>query len=197
MKRFVNVIRNNPALSLTFATLFLLITPFRMVDSGRCLKTKLAPGGIVSLELAWSKVHAKNIRDEWRSGYCNGAVISFKPQANVAPSSTIINKAKQNILLDFFFLIAYPVFFVVCILLLDARSNYSSDVDPISQIMLALAAAAGFLDAVENVFMYQFLNGSTDLNFLFNLPAIIKFLCVLAVIIYIVVFFVRSIVTRR
>jgi hypothetical protein len=197
MKRFVNIVRNNPALSLVFAALFMIVIAVKMVDSGRCLKTKEAPYGIISLELAWDKTKAKLIVNEWSNAYCNGAVISFKPQADIDANSLIINKAKTNIWIDYLFLIAYPLFFVVTILLLDPRNAYSTEVNPISQIMIALAIGSGFLDALENLFMYQFLVGNSDLHFLFTLPATIKFLFVLVVIIFIVVYFVRSFVVRK
>jgi hypothetical protein len=196
-QRFVHIVRSRPALSLAFAALFMIVSAAKMIDSGRCLKTKEAPNGIISLELAWDKTHASRIVDEWKKGYCSGDVISFKAQDNADPSTSIINKAKENILLDFLFLIAYPLFFVVSILLLDPRNAYSSEVNEISQIMLALAIGAGFLDALENIFMYQFLLDNTGLHFLFTLPATIKFLFVLVVIIFIIVYFIKSIASRK
>jgi hypothetical protein len=197
IKRFVNVVRNYPALSLALAALFMIVSAVKMIDSGRCLKTKEASNGIISLELAWDKIDAKKIVEEWKTGYCVGDVISFKAQPNVDPSALILNRAKENILLDFLFLIAYPLFFVVSILLLDPRSSYSTQVDGTSQIMIALAIGAGFLDALENIFMYQFLVDNTQLHFLFTLPATIKFLFVLAVIVYIIVSFIKSLVVRK
>lgn len=197
LRRFVHIVRSKPALSLAFAALFMIVTAANMIDTGRCLKTKEAPNGIISLELAWDKEHAKRIVDEWGRGYCSGDVISFKAQANANPASSIINKARENIILDFLFLIAYPLFFVVSILLLDPRNAYSSDVNEISKIMIALSVGAGFLDAIENLFMYQFLLDNTSLHFLFTLPATIKFLFVLVVIVFIVVYFIKSIATRK
>lgn len=196
LTQFVHIVRNKPALSLAFAALFMIVSAVQMVDSGRCLKTKEASNGIISLELAWDKEHAKKIAEEWRAGYCNGDVISFKTQDNPDPSTIIINKAKENIILDFLFLIAYPLFFVVSILLLDPRNAYSTEVNGISQIMVTLSIGAGFLDAIENIFMYQFLLGNTDLHFLFTLPATIKFLFVFLVIVFIIVYFIRSITSR-
>jgi hypothetical protein len=196
-RKFVHIVRNKPALSLAFAALFMIVSAAKMIDSGRCLKTRESPNGIISLELAWDKAHATRIVDEWKKGYCSGDVISFKTQDNADPSSLIINKAKENIFLDFLFLVAYPLFFVVSILLLDPRNAYSTEVDAISQIMLALAIGAGLLDAVENIFMYQFLLDNTNLHFLFTLPATIKFLFVLVVILFIIVYFIKSIVTRK
>ena len=197
LKRFVHIVRSKPALFLAFAALFMIVTAAQMIESGRCLKTKEASNGIISLELAWDKEHARKIVDEWRAGYCNGDVISFKAQEHADPSTFIINKAKENILLDFLFLVAYPFFFVVSILLLDPRNAYSTEVNEISQIMIALSVGAGFLDALENLFMYQFLLGNTDLHFLFTLPATIKFLFVLVVIVFIIVYFIRSITARN
>jgi hypothetical protein len=196
-RRFVHIVRSKPALSLAFAALFMIVSAAKMIETGRCLKTKEAPNGIISFELAWDKHQAHRIVDEWKKGYCSGDVISFKAQESANSSSLIINKAKENILLDFLFLIAYPLFFVVSILLLDPRNAYSAEVNDISQIMLALAVGAGFLDAVENIFMYQFLLDNTDLHFLFTLPATIKFLFVLVVILFIIVYFVKSIVSRK
>lgn len=197
LRRFVHIVRSKPALSLAFTALFMIVSAANMIDSGRCLKTKEAPNGIISLELAWDKDHASRIVEEWEKGYCSGDVISFKAQENANPSSLILNKAKENILLDFLFLIAYPLFFVVAILLLDPRNAYSSEVNANSQIMIALSVGAGFLDAIENVFMYQFLQDNTNLHFLFTLPATIKFLFVLVVILFIIVSFIRSIASRN
>jgi hypothetical protein len=197
MKKFVNVIRNNPALSLAFSALFMIVVAVKMIDSGRCLKTKEAPNGIISLELAWDKAKAKQIVNEWNAAYCNGSVISFKAQAEVNADSLIVNKAKTNIWIDYIFLIAYPLFFVVSILLLDPRNAYSTEVNPISQLMITFAIGSGFLDAIENIFMHQFIIGNTDLHLLFTLPATIKFLFVLVVIIFIIVYFIKSIVVRK
>lgn len=197
VRRLVNIVRNYPALSLALAALFMIVTAVKMVDTGRCLKTKEAPNGIISLELAWNKSKADKIVAEWQTAYCSGAVISFKAHPDSHPSALIVNKAKANILLDFLFLIAYPLFFVVSVLLLDPRSAYSTEVNAASKIMIALALGSGLLDAVENVSMYQYLLGNTDLHFLFTLPATIKFLFVLAVIVFIVVSFLRSILVRR
>jgi hypothetical protein len=196
MRRFLDFIRNNAALSLAISGLFMIITAVSMIHSGRCLKTKNAPGGIVSLELAWNKLDAQQIRDEWRSGYCNGDVISFDVQQNAESSSLIVERAKENILLDFLFLIAYPLFFIVCIILLDVRRERGQLISKASKIVLSLAASSGFLDAVENVFMYQFLEGQSEMNFLFNLPATIKFLFVLVVVGYILVYFFKSLAAR-
>ena len=196
LRWFVHIVRSKPALSLAFAALFMIVTAVRMIESGRCLKTQEASNGIISLELAWNKEHANRILEEWKTGYCSGGVISFKVKNNVDPSSLIINKAKENIILDFLFLIDYPLFFVVSILLLDPRNAFSTEVNEISQIMLALSVGAGFLDAVENVFMYQFLQDNTKLHFLFTLPATIKFLFVLVVILFIIVYFIKSVTSR-
>jgi hypothetical protein len=196
-RHFVNLVRNHPALSLMFAALFMIVSAVRMIDSGRCLKTKKASNGIISFELAWEKDKATKIAEEWKVGYCVEDVISFKPQAGIDPSALIVNRAKENIRLDFLFLIAYPLFFVVSILLLDPRNAYSTEVNATSQIMIALAVGSGLLDAIENIFMYLFLEGNTTLNFLFTLPATIKFLFVLAVIIYIIVSFLNSLFARK
>jgi hypothetical protein len=197
IERFVHIVRSKPVLSLAFSALLMIVTAANMIESGRCLKTKEAPNGIISLELAWDKAHASRIVEEWKNGYCSGDVISFKAQDNANPTSQIINKAKENIIIDFLFLIAYPLFFVVAILLLDPRNAYSSKVNAISQIMIALALGAGLLDAVENIFMYQFLRDNTGLHFLFTLPATIKFLFVLVAIVFIIVYFIRSITIRK
>jgi hypothetical protein len=197
MKTFVLLVRNHPALALAFSALFVITIAVQMIDSGRCLKTNQAPNGIISLELSWNRDDANSIVEEWKRGYCNGDVISFKAQREIDDSARIIEKAKQNIFLDYIFLIAYPLFFVVSILLLDPRNAYSYDVNHTSQVMLALSIGAGFLDAVENVFMYLFLTGNTKLHFLFALPATIKFLFVLAVIGFIVVSFMKSISSRN
>lgn len=196
-KRFVNIVRNYPALSLSLAALFMIVSAVQMIDSGRCLKTREASNGIISLELAWDEHRAKRIVAEWTNGYCAGDVISFKKYAGIDSAALIINKAKENIVLDFLFLLAYPLFFIVAILLLDPRSSYSTEVNKTAQVMISLGIASGVLDAVENIFMYQFLLGNTDLHFLFALPATLKFFFVLVVIVYIVVTFLRSIIVRK
>jgi hypothetical protein len=197
VKRFVNVVRNYPALSLLLTALLMIVSAAKMVDSGRCLKTNEASNGIISLELAWDKFQAKRIVAEWNNGYCVGDVISFKANAGANSDALIVNRAKENIVLDFVFLVAYPLFFVVSILLLDPRSAYSTEINQTSQVMIAIAIASGFLDAIENIFMYQFLLDKTDLHFLFTLPATIKFIFVLIVIVYIIVTFFRSLLVRK
>lgn len=194
---FVNVIRNKAAFFLVCATIFMIVCAVSMIDSGRCLKTRNASLGIVSFELAWSNERAKQIRSEWESGYCNGDVISFNSQHNAEPGSLIIEKAKQNILLDYLFLFAYPFFFAVSIILLDRPNQVN--LSSMAKTMLTLAIAAGLLDSIENIFMYLYLTRSTESSFLFALPATVKFALVVVVIFYLILVFASSLglVKRR
>lgn len=195
--RFVNIIRHRPTLSLAFAVLILIATGSIVAKSGRCLKTKYAPGGIVSLELAWNQLKADTIRNEWNNAYCNGDVIrTGKPAAEINPETLVVNKAKQNILDDIYFLIGYPLFFIICIVLCDSKRNYSSEINRGARIFIWLAIASGLLDAVENYFMWKFLNDGETSSVLFALPATIKFVFVLLCIGYILVYLVRASLER-
>ncbi len=197
MINLINIIRHRPTLSLAFGVVVLLITGGMVGLSGKCLKTKFAPRGIVSLELAWDQRVADTIRAEWQQAYCRGNVIQMKPNTKIPdPGSNVLVKAKRNIADDFYFLIGYPLFFVICIILCDPSRDRSMELSPFARWMVRFSIAAGVLDAIENIFMWQFLEAGDMPSLAFALPATVKFLLIGMLIAYLLVYLVRTSLIR-
>lgn len=163
-----------------FATLLLMIITGAVVGwSGKCLETPSAPYGIVSLELAWADEEAQKLKTEWSEYTCKNNI-------------PVVEQAKVNILWDFLFLIGYPLFLIVLVVLLGdyQRAGATSMLTPIG---FYLAMAAGVLDGIENLFMLQFLRHKDWPAFSFALPANLKFFFIVVVVLIILVMFIKKI----
>lgn len=183
MEKFTLLVKANGKVWFSGALALMLLTGGIVLSSGECLKTKSAPFGIVSLELAWNDDYAQALREEWSDAPCSDG-------------SPVIEKAKQNIFEDFLFLIGYPLFFVVCIILLDVHTGSGRGISNFARWGVYLSIASGLLDAIENIFMFHFLKGSDWPAFSFGWPATIKFFCVVAVMLMIFYFSVKRILFR-
>jgi hypothetical protein len=177
MEKFIGSVKTNPMAWFIGSILFMILTGALVWQSGECLKTPAAPYKIISLELAWSDQEARSIREEWKNSTCtDGAPVTAK--------------AKQNIFEDIFFLIAYPLFISVCIVLAGSRKPGG---EIILRLAIYLAIASGGLDLIENFFMYLFLEGNDLPSASFALPATIKFFLVMDTIIITIFLLIRRV----
>lgn len=106
-----------------------------MSIQGRPLRTNSAPAGIVSLELAWQPSNANEIKQEWAS--------------NIFSQKTLTQTAFRNILIDFIYIGAYGLFFI----LLCLRSAQLLPAKKLLKSAAIMAFAAGAFDASENLLM--------------------------------------------
>ena len=144
------------------ATVFLAVT---LTVQGSSLKTSVAANGILSYEFAWNQARAQAILDSW---------------------SSIEPTARRQLLLDFGFLIAYPMLLsLACAMLAGSSFNSMAGVG----VFISWAVlAAGPLDAVENFALLRMLDQGAiqSLARLSGWCAGIKFLLVFSALGYIV-----------
>ena len=97
------------------------------------------PGGILSYEFAWNQSRAQTILESWK---------------------TLYHILKKQLLLDFGFLIVYPLFLsLACAMLSDSPVNKMAVVG----IFISWAIiVAGPLDAVENIALYRMINNGAS-----------------------------------
>jgi hypothetical protein len=110
-------------------------------SQGKCLRTPEAPAGILSYEFAWSPGSARTILKSWES---------------------IKDKAKKQLLVDYAFLLFYPLFLSLgCAMLADSRLNQMAAVG----IVISWAVlVSGPLDGIENLALLRMLkSGETEL----------------------------------
>jgi hypothetical protein len=167
MIRFIESVRNSPGTWLFFVITSTFLTGSMVRQSSDCLKTASAKFGIVSFELAFTNENAAQIKSEWENIECGG-------------SHSIIGLAKSNIFKDMFFLVAYSALFCVCVVLVSRKEFVYT------QYLVLASMAAGALDAIENIFMLQYLGGNYVHPLLFGVPALVKFMIVSALVGYIV-----------
>lgn len=196
MSGLFDEVRKRPRTWLLSVIVLTVVTGLLVGWSGRCLKTPSAPLGIISLELAWDQHQADTIRNEWnRAIYSEGEIImdiAFVGYDGV----TVWAAARKNIRDDIFFLIAYTLFYIVCVVRMDPSRLPGQPVTRRTFVFAHLALVAGLLDGIENFFMWMFLLGHDIYSYAFALPATIKFLIVLALTIYILLYLFRKLLSR-
>src|SRR6218665_4151359 len=112
-----------------------ILTTVIMNIQGRPLRTSAAPAGIVSLELAWRPAGANDIKAEWDT-------LTFTQKK-------LTQTALGNILLDFVYIGAYGLFFI----LLCLRSAALLPNKKLLKAAGIMVFAAGAFDALENLLM--------------------------------------------
>jgi hypothetical protein len=192
MNMFFDSVRKHPRLWLWVAILSTVFTSLMMRRSGRCLKTSTAPYAIVSLELAWSQQEANKIRDEWDTHFCNNGNTVTNASVILPNAFIVTDMAQKNIIDDITFLIAYTLFFMVCVVRLDASRLPGEPVSQRTKTFVAFALMAGALDSIENFFMWKFLETGDVASYAFAFPATIKFILVLLLSIYILFSFIKE-----
>jgi len=112
-----------------------IILAVKLTSQGKPLRTQAAPNGILSYEFAWNQNRAELILNSWTN---------FKATA------------RQQLLLDFPFLVFYPLLFsLACGMLADSPSNRMAAVG----IFLSWAVLAACpLDAAENIALLRMLD---------------------------------------
>lgn len=185
---FFNTVRKWPRTWLWSAIVFMTLTGFLVSWSGRCLKTASAPFAIVSLELAWAQHDADTTRNEWRRAFCSNGNIILDTAVAGPGDVPVIQMAQKNILDDLWFLVAYTLFFIVCVVRIDPFELPNQPVTRRTFVFVQLALVAGLLDAIENFFMWRFLSGEDLPSYAFALPASVKFLLVITLSGYILLY---------
>ncbi len=163
LRRQADFIRANSKASFWVVLVFVIVSGGLMRPSSICLKTKTTPIAILDLEFAFGQDRAKLVRSTWKETWCG--------------NGNAIEHALTNIAWDFLFLTAYTIFFIVLIVIVLPKRNR------VGSVFIYLAFIAGFLDSVENLFMYFFLRGADLPSLIFAIPATIKFLLVTILII--------------
>jgi hypothetical protein len=143
----------------------MVLFAIKLTSQGKPLRTSAAPNGILSYEFSWSRSQAELILRSWDS---------------------LKDVAKQQLLLDFGFLIVYPLLLsLACAMLAESPFNRMAVVG----IFISWAVlAAGPLDAVENLALLRMLGlgPSGPLARLAGFSAGLKFLLVYSSFGYIV-----------
>lgn len=132
---------------------------------GKPLRTEAAPSGVLSYEFAWTKPKADSILKSW---------------------ALIIETARNQLLIDFGFLVFYPLTLsLACAMLSGSKFNQMAVVG----VFLSWAVLlSGFLDATENLSLLRMLatGGSDFLARLAGFCAGVKFALVYASLGYLV-----------
>lgn len=196
MMLFFNTVRRWPRAWLWLAIVLMVFTGFLVSWSGRCLKTASAPFAIVSLELAWDQHDADTIRSEWQRAFCGNGNIISDPALAAPGDVSVIHMAQKNILDDLWFLMAYTLFFIVCVVRIDPFKLPDQPVTRTTFVFVQLALVAGLLDAIENFLMWRFLSEEDMPSYAFALPATIKFLLVITLTGYILLYLLRKLRSR-
>jgi hypothetical protein len=161
---------------LFFATLSLiLLLQLRGLDEPLTLDA--SPYGIVSYEMAWSAPRAAAIAAAWKT-------------------NDAIEAAKVSLGVDFAFLLAYPLFFAASIRLL-LRDAGQGAFDRSGRVLHRAVLACIPLDAVENLSLWRMLDhgASETLSHVATLCATVKFLLVMAAILWCVAALARTLST--
>jgi hypothetical protein len=166
MTRFFQSVRSSPGMWLFHVIALTLLTGSMMRKSGGCLTTANAKFGIVSFELAFTHETASTIKIEWLTLQCGDMPVMWS--------------AKSNIFKDNFFIIAYTLLFSVSVALVS-RKDFAY-----SRLFVVAAILAGMLDAIENIFMLQYLDGNEIHPMLFGIAASLKFTILTFLFLYVV-----------
>lgn len=148
---------------------FLLLALGWVNSADSKLKTPKAHLRIYSLEIAWSKTRANEIKKLWA-------------EKKVKEEKTLIDTAIKSIYRDYLLVPAYCMFLALIVLTLNGGVSLSHK----TRIFLLFIFLAGVSDIVENIFMTAFLHGQDTPIFLFSLPASLKTILLLTVLAYII-----------
>jgi hypothetical protein len=136
-----------------------------LTKQGKPLRTASAPNGVLSYEFAWNRIQAEQILASW---------------------SSLKDTVKQQLWLDFGFLITYPFLLsLACAMLTELPLNSMAS----AGVLISWAAlATGPLDAAENFALLRMLDvgASESLARLAGWCAGVKFLLVYSALGYVV-----------
>ncbi len=127
-------------LALIFAAIF-----FRLNAISRPLNTMVAPRGVLSLYFAYDAVDANQIIQSWRT-------------------ADVIEAARQNLRLDYLFLVVYSTFFAFLIFLTAAGLKNHARWYKVGRWLMYGQWIAALLDALENTAIWLMLNQAPVVN---------------------------------
>lgn len=130
------------------------------------MRTPVAPGGVLSLQFAFRMNRAQDVLDSWND----------------------VNETAQNqILIDFGFLIVYPV--AISLACLAIFQTHAGAVRHAALVLAWIALAAGPFDLLEDLASLQMLSqGATSLSAaVVSGAAVIKFLAALPPLLFLIV----------
>ncbi|HZY82272.1 MAG TPA: patatin-like phospholipase family protein [Cyclobacteriaceae bacterium] len=153
---------------LLIASILLAVSFFAWVESSNSkLETPEAPLKIVSLQKTSNAGKAATIVNSWRE-------------------RDLIPTAELSIQQDYYMIFSYVMCLVFLVMAVDSKPVSRATV-----IFCWLAVFAGLCDVVENIFVTMFLRGQIQSALPFFLPAMAKFALGAAVVVYLLVQFVR------
>ena len=157
-----------------------LLTFIIQVNTGQCLKSDLTPSGILSLEFAWDKEYADALRTEWQKP----CMVPGPLCIDRAEASSIMSAAFVNIYWDFAFMACYLLFLCTMVILHETKFARISR-RPFTALLISCCMLIFILDGIENFLMLEFLNNAAVDSWKIAVIALIKFILVAVVALYI------------
>ncbi len=148
---------------------------FVMAKTGKPLKTPTTAKGIINLELTFGQQNAENVIVAWTK--------------TDTQKLDIIAAAKENTWWDFVFIFFYVSFLFTASLKIAAYYQPRSFMQRASLFFAKLILVEAFLDIMENIGMFQMLNGaiSDNISYFTSYISAIKWACVVLVILFVVI----------
>ena len=157
-----------------------LLTFIIQVNTGQCLKSDLTPSGILSLEFAWDKEYVDALRTEWQKPCMLPGPLCI----DRAEASSIMSAAFVNIYWDFAFMACYLLFLCTMVILHETKFARISR-RPFTALLISCCMLIFILDGIENFLMLEFLNNAAVDSWKIAVIALIKFILVAVVALYI------------
>lgn len=158
---------------------------FIVTKTGATLNTEKTPHGILDLELAYSVSKVETVINAWTPSDIN-------PINNIAV-------AKTNTWWDFVFLIFYAPFLFTLCKKISRSYKTNSLVSKAGNLFANAILIAGMLDVVENIGIFQSLNGNIGhgIALLTASASLIKWMLVIGCLLFILVSFPKAIYLHR
>ncbi len=158
---------------------------FVMAKTGQPLKTADTPKGIIQLELTFGQEHAAKVIAAWT-------------KSDTQPVD-IIAAAKENTWWDFIFIFFYVSFLFTAALKIAAQYQEGNFMQRASMFFARLILVEAFLDILENIGMFQMLNGSMSDNtsYFTSYISAIKWASVALVIVFVLIAGVYTLVSKN
>lgn len=169
---------SKPALWITFAliTLATLVVGNILQQKGNPLSTQKVPAGILAIEMPWSGEKARAIVEAW--------------------GADLVAAAKKQVMVDFLFLLLYPLFFsIACVLL---ALILPEKLQLIGLMVSWGVLLAGLLDAIENIAILLMLEGNfaTPVPQVATIAAAVKFTLVIGAVGFLGIGGITAIISR-
>lgn len=162
----LSLFARNRFLVLAALLVFVLVVSCWLRSYNDQLLTHEAPYKIVSLQLSWTTASAAVILASWEG---------------------LMEIVVQSIYIDFLFIVSYTLFLLCCVVARNRGiEGYQEPLTKTTKVFLVVCLIAGACDAIENVFTLLYLQGQIESVVMISLPASIKFIAILAVVIYLI-----------